>query len=473
MWIEKMNVDRFRVIVVGRILLLIATVFLFFYLIRNSTLLMLTILLVALIIYQIYRLIHFIEKTNRELQRFFQSIQYDDFTQSFTGKSFGKSFDNLRKSFNQITLRFLKLRSEKEEQFRYLQTVIKHIGVGLISYKSNGDVELFNNAAQRLLKTRGIKNIKSLDKFSETMVKTLHHLKAGDNVLFKTESNENTLCISIRATQFILKGERYTLASLQDIQPEIEREHMAKELEIAWNVQKSLLPASNPNIPGFDIAGMCKPAEEVGGDYYDFIPLGKHKIGMIVGDVSGKGIPASFYMTLTKGFIQSHINENTSPKEVLIKVNKLMAETIDRKSFVTMFIAILDWKSRKIVCARAGHNPAIYYSTKTRECVLVKPGGIALGWRDRETFSKNIREYQLQLDDNDWFIMYTDGFIETRDAENREFGENGLIRVIKENEGENAQHMVGIIFDRVMNFSHSSSQEDDMTIIGIKALPGK
>jgi serine phosphatase RsbU (regulator of sigma subunit) len=466
-----MNIDRFRVIVIGRILLLIATIFLFVYLLMNSTLLMLTILLGVMIVYQVYGLIRLVEKTNRELQRFLQSIQYDDFTQSFTGKSFGKSFDNLRKSFSQITQRFLKLRSEKEEQFRYLQTVIKHIGVGLISYKSNGDVELFNNAAQRLLNTRRIKNIKSLDKFSETMVNTLRHLKAGENVLLKIESNENILFISIRATQFILKGELYTLASLQDIQPEIEREHMVKELEIAWNVQKSLLPASNPNIPGFDIAGMCKPAEEVGGDYYDFIPLGKHKIGLIVGDVSGKGISASFYMTLTKGFIQSHINENTSPKEVLIKVNELMVRTIDRRSFVTMFIAILDWKSRKIVCARAGHNPAVYYSTKTRECVLVKPEGIALGWRDTETFSKNIREYQLQLDDNDWFIMYTDGFVEPRDAKSREFGEDGLIRVLKENAGENAPHMVGIIFDRVMNFSHSSAQEDDMTIIGIKALP--
>jgi serine phosphatase RsbU (regulator of sigma subunit) len=468
-----MNVDRFRVIVIGRILLLIATAFFFLYLVMNSTLLMLIILMGIMIIYQTYGLIHFVEKTNRELQRFFQSIQYDDFTQSFTGKSLGKSFDNLRKSFNQITQRFLKLRSEKEEQFRYLQTVIKHIGVGLISYKSNGDVELFNNAAQRLLNARSIKNIKSLDKFSETLVNKLHHLKAGENVLIKIESNENTLFISIRATQFILKGELYTLASLQDIQPEIEREHMAKELEIAWNVQKSLLPAKNPDIPGFDIAGMCKPAEEVGGDYYDFIPLGKHKLGMIVGDVSGKGISASFYMTLTKGFIQSHLNENTSPKEVLIKVNELMAKTIDRRSFVTMFIAILDWKERKIVCARAGHNPAIYYSTKTRECVLVKPDGIALGWRDTETFSKSIREYQLQLDDNDWFIMYTDGFIDTQDAGRQEFGENGLIRVLKENEQANAQHMVGVIFDRVMNFSHSSSQEDDMTIIGIKALPGK
>lgn len=468
-----MWIDRFRAIVIGRILILSATMLLFLYLLMTSILLMIKILLGVLIIYQIYRLIYFVEKTNRELHRFFQSIQYDDFTQTFTGSSFGESFDNLKKSFNQITRRFLKLRSEKEEQFRYLQTVIKHIGVGLISFKSNGDVELFNQAAKQLLSTGHLKNIKSLEQFDKSLVNTLYNLKSGENVLLKIESHGNTMYISIRATQFILKGERYTLVSLQDIQPEIEREHMTKELEIAWKVQKSLLPAGNPNIPGFDIAGMCKPAEEVGGDYYDFIPLGKHKIGMIVGDVSGKGIPASFYMTLTKGFIQSHMNEKTSPKQVLIKVNELMAKTLDRKSFVTMFIAILDWKSRKIVCARAGHNPAIFYSSKNKECSLVKPGGIALGWRDTKTFSKTIREHQMQMDDNDWFIMYTDGFIETKNGDANEFGENRFTQVLKENVQKDAQHMVGVIFDRVMNFSYSPGQHDDMTIIGIKALPGK
>jgi sigma-B regulation protein RsbU (phosphoserine phosphatase) len=193
---------------------------------------------------------------------------------------------------------------------------------------------------------------------------------------------------------------------------------------------------------------------------------------MIVGDVSGKGIPASFYMTLTKGFIQSHMNESTSPKEVLIKVNKLMAETIDRKSFVTMFIAILDWESGKITCARAGHNPAIYYSNQSGECHSIKPCGIALGWREAEVFSKNIREHQIQMHDNDWFIMYTDGFIETQNTENKQFGEDGLIEILKENQQKNAHQMVETIFDRVMYFSQSSNQHDDMTIIGVKALPG-
>ncbi|UCH97490.1 MAG: SpoIIE family protein phosphatase [Candidatus Aminicenantes bacterium] len=468
---RKMRVDRFRVIVISRVLLLNATIFIFLYLLMNPMPLMTKILMGVLVIYQIYRLIHFVEKSNRELNRFLQSIQYDDFTQTFSDKSLGDSFDNLRKSFNQIIRRFLKLRSEKEEHFRYLQTVIKHVGVGLISYKANGEVELLNTAARRLLNVNFVKNIKFLEHFSKPLVNRLLNLKPGESTALKIETNGKTLYLSIYATQFKIKGQSYTLASLQDIQPEIEMEHMAKELEIAWNVQKSLLPAKNPNIPGFDIAGLCKPAKEVGGDYYDFISLGKNKLAMIIGDVSGKGISASFYMTLTKGFIQSHMRENTSPREVLIKVNELMYKTIDRRSFVTMFIAVLDWKLRRIVCARAGHNPAIHYSGKSGESVLVKPGGIALGLRKTGVFSKTLREYPLQIDDHDWFIMYTDGFIDAVDADANAFGQERLIRALKENDKNNAAGMVDTLFEKIQDFSPFAAHHDDMTMIGIKALP--
>ncbi len=465
-----MRIDRFRVYVVGRVLVLSASIFLFFYLFWKPELFMLKIMLGVLILFQIYRLIHFVEKTNRELNRFFKSIQGNDFTQTFSTQNLGDSFDNLRKSFNQLTRKFLKLRSEKEEHFQYLQTVIKHVGVGLISYKSNGEVELINTAAKRLFNINTIKNIKSLEPFSKPMVNTLLNLKPGENTSLKIESNEKTIYLSMNAIQFKIKDECYTLVSLQDIQSEIEREHMAKELEIAWNVQKSLLPGKNPNIPGFDITGRCKPAREVGGDYYDFIPVGKNKLAMIIGDVSGKGIPASFYMTLTKGFIQSHMTGTTSPKEALIKVNEMMYNTIDRRSFVTMFIVVLDWKSKKVVCARAGHNPIIHYSGKKGEITMIIPDGIALGLRETNVFSESIREYELQLEDNDWLILYTDGLSEAVDADSNEFGEKGLIQSVRENFHKNAESMVETIFNRVQVFSEGCDQYDDMTMIAVKKV---
>jgi serine phosphatase RsbU (regulator of sigma subunit) len=466
-----MRIDRFRVIVVGRILVLSASIFLLFYFLWKKEFFVANIMLGLLILYQMYRLIHFVEKTNRELNRFFKSIQTNDFTQSFSNEGLGDSFDNLKKSFNQVTRKFLKLRSEKEEHFQYLQTVIKHVGVGLISYKSNGEIELINTAAKRLFNINNIRNIKSFEQFSKPMVDKLLTLKPGESTSLKIESNEKPIYLSIHAIQFKIEDECYTLVSLQDIQSEIEREHMAKELEIAWNVQKSLLPGKNPDIPGFDITGMCKPAREVGGDYYDFIPVGTNKLAVIIGDVSGKGIPASFYMTLTKGFIQSHMRAITSPKEVLIKVNELMYHTIDKRSFVTMFIVVLDWKFKRVVCARAGHNPIIHYSGKNGKIIMIKPDGMALGLRETTVFSESIREYELQLEDNDWLILYTDGLTEAVDTKSNAFGEKRLTQSVRENSHKSAESMVETIFNGVQTFTDGCDQYDDMTMIAVKTIP--
>ncbi len=460
--------NRFRIIVTARVLVLSASIFLFLYFMQHSSHLLSKAGLVLLILYQIYGLIHFIEKTNRDLNRFLQSIQSDDFTQSFPDKSLGESFEDLRKSFNKVSRQFLQLRSEKEVQFRYLQTVIKHVRVGLISFKSNGDVELLNTAARQILNIDRLKNIKALGEFSQSLVGTLLNLKPGESTSLKIESTGNPLHLSINATQFRIQGELYTLVSLQDIKGEIEKEHLAKELEIAWNVQKSLLPHQAPDMPGFDIAGMCRPAKEVGGDYYDFIPIGKKKLAVIIADVSGKGIPASFYMTLTKGFIQSYMREDISPREVLINVNNQMCMTIDRRSFVTVFIAVLDLDLKKIVCVRAGHNSAIYYAQKKGESIPVKPEGIALGLRGGNLFSETVQECELQLEEGDWFILYTDGFIEAVNADSKEFGEERLMKLVAENHDRSAQSMVDTIFEKVTAYVGGGSQYDDMTIIALK-----
>lgn len=466
-----MKLDRFRMMVVGRVLLLGASIFLFFLLSSKPELIVTKIMIGMLVIYQLYGLIHFVEKTNRELNRFFESIHNDDFTQTFSTGNMGDSFAQLKKSFDLVSRKFINLRFEKEEHFQYLQTVIEHVGVGLISYTSDGDVELINKAAKQLFNIDSIKNIRSLEGFSKPMVETLLAMKPGETASLKIRTEQKTVYLSMNAIQFIVKDERYTLLSLQDIQVEIEREHMAKELEIAWNVQKSLLPGSNPDFPGFDIAGLCKPAKEVGGDYYDYIPLGPGKLALVIGDVSGKGIPASFYMTLTKGFIQSTMTEHSSPREVLIKVNELMYKTIDRRAFVTMFIVVVDRESKKIVCARAGHNPAIHFASKNSQFTLLKPDGIALGLRNTDAFSGCLREYELSLEENDRLLLYTDGLTETLDAYGNEFGEKGLMYVLFENREKSSEELVERVFERVREIADGGKQYDDMTMLALRVVP--
>lgn len=466
-----MKIDRFRMNVVLRVLLLTVSIFLFFFLSSKPELIVTKIMVGLLILFQLYRLIHFMEKINRELNRFFESIQNDDFTQTFSIGSLGDSFAQLKKSFDRVTKKFINLRSEKEEQFRYLQTVVKHVGVGLISYKADGDVEFINKAAKQLFNTETVKNIRSLEPFSKPMVDIMLRMKPGETTSLKVENNQQTIHLSMNAIQFKIKNALYTLLTLQDIHSEIEREHMAKELEIAWTVQKSLLPGKKPTLTGFDVAGMCEPAKEVGGDYYDFIPLGPDKLALVIGDVSGKGIPASFYMTLTKGFVQSHMTENASPREVLIKVNELMYKTIDRRKFVTMFIGVIDRVTKKVVCARAGHNPAIHFSAKNSEFTMVKPDGIALGLRDTDAFSGCIREYELSLEENDWLVLYTDGLTEAMDVDSNEFGESGLMQLLAKNREKSSEGLVENVFAKIQAFAEGCRQYDDMTMLAVRTLP--
>ena len=121
----------------------------------------------------------------------------------------------------------------------------------------------------------------------------------------------------------------------------------------------SFLPKENPILKGIDIASICIPAFEVGGDYYDFIRLGKNKLGIIIGDVSGKGTQAAFYMTLTKGFLKAIAKHTDSPAEVLTKMNELFYENVERGRFISMIYAVVDLENKLIRIARAGHNPVI------------------------------------------------------------------------------------------------------------------
>ena len=431
---------------------------------------MIALLFGALSIYQITALIRYIDKTNRDLTLFLQSINHDDFSVTFDSRKYGSSFKDLEKSFTEVTSRFLQIRSEKEENFRYLQTVVQHVGTSLISFKPDGEVELMNSAVKRLLNINHLKNIKSLDKVSRPLMETLLKLKPGENVLLGVEIDGRKLFLSINATQFKLKANAYTLVSLQDIQSEIEREKMATELNIAYQVQKSLLPRSNPKMSNFDIAGLCIPAKEVGGDYYDYIPLGNNKLGIVIADVSGKGVPAAIYMTLTKGIIQSHMHDNVSAKDVLIKANSLLYKTMERGSFVSMFFAILDDDAKKITCARAGHNEAIYFSASTKKFQIVQPDGIGLGLEKGEIFQKEIKEQELSFEKGDLLIFYTDGFTEAMNNQKDLFGEERLNAAILENHEYPTHNIIFSISDRVKEFANNHPQYDDMTMIGIKAF---
>jgi two-component system, NtrC family, nitrogen regulation sensor histidine kinase NtrY len=220
---------KFRFNVILRILLIVLVVYVFFYLIHYDTLIITPVILVIVFIFQIINLIYYVDKTNKELTHFLLSIKHDDFSQTFSKKSFGSSFNDLYAAFNSVMNDFRKIRAEKEEHFNFLQIIIQHVGVGLISFKENGEVNMINNAARKLLKIQNLKNIFDMESLSKELAQTLIELKSGEKSLVKVNIDNKLLQLSIHATEFILREKRYSLVSIQNIHSELEE----KEME-AW-----------------------------------------------------------------------------------------------------------------------------------------------------------------------------------------------------------------------------------------------
>jgi len=460
--------NRFRRIVFFRIILLSATIFSAIYLYNQENFILISILLGALGIYQIISLIHFSEKINRDLVRFLKSIQFSDFSQTFSSANLGPTFHELKKSFDSVTQQFLKVRAEKEERYQYFQTVVEHVGTGLISFKPDGEIEFMNKAAGQLLNSGSVRNIKSLEKINKEFVDKLLKLKAGEHTVVKLKHDGRFVHLAIHAAQFKLKQQKYTLVTLQDIQSEIERERIARELEIGQEVQKKLLPKMDFNIPGIDLAGFCLPAKEVGGDYYDIIEFENNQLGLLIGDVSGKGLPAAIYMTLTKGILQASIDSELSPAQALIKANRLIYQTIERGFFVSLFLSILDTKKHELVFSRAGHNPIIHFQANSQTINYLKPDGIALGLEDGTIFEEKIQESKIKLNKDDLIVLYTDGFSEAMNEKEQEFSEESLAQIIKDNHKLTANGLLDIIFDELESFVGDSPRHDDMTIVILK-----
>lgn len=220
---------RFRINCVLRVISLSFTLALFFFLLFKTTLHAALFILGVVILYQSYALIHYVEKTNRDLTRFFQSIKFSDFSQSFKDSGQGKSFANLRLAFNEVLDAFRKARSEKEEHFRYLQTIVQHVGIGLIAFQPDGNVTLINTAAKRLLNVARLQNITSLESWSPPLVKALFKLKPKEKTQIRIEDNNELLQLALYATEFKLQDHAYKLVSIQNIYTELEE----KEID-AW-----------------------------------------------------------------------------------------------------------------------------------------------------------------------------------------------------------------------------------------------
>ena len=250
-----------------------------------------------------------------------------------------------------------------------------------------------------------------------------------------------------------------------------EKRRLEEELRIARDIQMSLLPSGPVTFPGLAVTAMCRPAREVGGDYYDFMPLGEHRLGVLVADVSGKGTSAAFYMAELKGLILSLSQIYQSPKRLLMEVNRILSATLDNRTFITMMYAVVDLETHTLTYVRAGHTPLIYVpadgSVPKRSQVLI-PDGLVVGLNldgIEEKFAELLEEHTLQIGAGDLFALYTDGITEAMNEESDLFGEERLSRLLEEHAHLPSDELRERILGDVEAFVGGAEQHDDMTIV--------
>jgi serine phosphatase RsbU (regulator of sigma subunit) len=252
-----------------------------------------------------------------------------------------------------------------------------------------------------------------------------------------------------------------------------EKQRLDDELRIAREIQKSLLPVQPPVMAGLDIADLCEPAREVGGDYYDFFELGPRQLGVMIADVSGKGTSAALYMAELKGIMLALSRADRSPRTVLIEVNRLLAGHLDNRSFITMTYAIVDLERNRITVARAGHTPMILCSGG--RSAVVMPEGMVLGLRlpgADVLFEQVLHEQELPLAAGDVIVLYTDGITEAANVDGEMFGDEALARVVAGHHELGATGIRERVVREVAAFGGSAEAHDDMTMVVIRVVEG-
>jgi serine phosphatase RsbU (regulator of sigma subunit) len=251
---------------------------------------------------------------------------------------------------------------------------------------------------------------------------------------------------------------------------EIEKEKLLidSELNVASDIQARLLPEKTPQITGYQIGPFYRSAKDVGGDYYDFIPLDADHLGIMVADVSGKGIIGSLVMSITRTVLRLVSQGNFSAADTLSKTNKVIARDIRRGMFVTAFYCILNARNREIVFSSAGHNPMVLYRSSKRKVELANPKGIALGFNEGPIFDKTVKEERLHLNSGDMIVLYTDGVVEAMDENNQEYTERRFYKYTLEHARESVDDYINGLVADIDAHAGNAVQSDDITVVALK-----
>jgi phosphoserine phosphatase RsbU/P len=242
------------------------------------------------------------------------------------------------------------------------------------------------------------------------------------------------------------------------------------EIEIARVIQLSLYPVGNPRLPHLDIASHFQPALEVGGDYYDYALDGTRRFTVILGDVSGKGIAAALYAMKLQALFELLGKSDIGPKEMLVEMNDVISERIERNYFITAVVGVVDFQERKLVLARAGHNHPLHFCARTREGKWLNPNGVGIGMKTSPGFGALLEEIRVPLETGDVLVFYTDGVTEAMNPKSEPFGYGRLEGTLSASSHLPAEGIKKELLKRLQSFRQGEEFADDVTLVVAKII---
>ena len=246
-----------------------------------------------------------------------------------------------------------------------------------------------------------------------------------------------------------------------------QKRMLDRDLEIARDIQRVLLPEGDPVFPGYEISGLSLAAGHLSGDYYDFIALGGERLAVVIADVSGKGVPASLIMAMCRGVLRREALDASLPGDVLRRVNSLLYPDIKEDMFISMAYAILDGPDGKFTLARAGHDAPLLYRAATGKVEKLSPKGMALGIDSGEVCNRVCADLSLVLEPGDCILLYTDGATEALNADGVEYGVDRLAQALGAAAAQGAAAVLRHAAEDVRAFTGRESKQDDCTLIAI------
>lgn len=292
---------------------------------------------------------------------------------------------------------------------------------------------------------------------------------ANDEVLgvFNLESDELNIYTDDDLQVLMLLASQVAIIAEKAMLHEelVKKKRLEAQLEVAREVQLSLFPANDPELPGFDISAYNFPTEEVSGDYYDFAKIYDDQLGVVIADVSGKGVPAALLMAFLRASLRAAIHVGYAPQVTLAKINNLVGESVESSQYITAFYGVLDATNHTLAYANAGHNPPLLMNSDGT-AQFMERGELPLGmFRGARYY-----EYFQQIEPGQTLVLYTDGVTEAADEDGAEYGRVRLEQIVREGRDLTARELIAHIYADVLRWTGGHGANDDITFVIVKAL---